>query len=143
MTVLNQPWSCSWAAFQGWRSRKAGSASAISTKRRRMKSIWIGTGFSHHSVPSLSKTATRSSTGTGSDPSSPLVFPTNSRIACFVGPSRQLASALVAGDSFSVLTLVLIQLSLGRAGGTRSRRHQRAHNPQEREEDSDDEQDRV
>ena len=38
---------------------------AISTSRRRMKSSWIGIGFSHHSVPSLSKTATRSSTGTG------------------------------------------------------------------------------
>ena len=29
-----------------------------------MKSSWIGIGFSHHSVPSLSNTATRSSTGT-------------------------------------------------------------------------------
>ena len=28
-----------------------------------MKSAWIGSGFSHHSVPSLSKTATRSSGG--------------------------------------------------------------------------------
>ena len=29
-----------------------------------MKSAWIGSGFSHQSVPSLSKTATRSSGGT-------------------------------------------------------------------------------
>ena len=34
-----------------------------------MKASWIGIGFSHHSVPSLSKTATRSSTGTKSGPS--------------------------------------------------------------------------
>src|SRR3954468_23796418 len=108
-----------------------------------MKSIWIGTGFSHHSVPSLSKTATRSSTGTGSDPSWPLVFATNSKIAFFAGPSRQVPSALPATAPFPVLMLVLIQLSLGRAGRTRGRRHQRAHNLQEREEDSDDEQDRV
>src|SRR4051795_8872615 len=92
MTVLNQAWSPSRAAFHGWRSRNAGSASAISTKRRRMKSIWIGTGFSHQSVPSLSNTATRSSTGTGSDPSVPVVAATNRRIASLAGPSRQLAS---------------------------------------------------
>src|SRR4051795_6161069 len=95
MTVLNQAWSPSRAAFHGWRSRNAGSASAISTKRRRMKSIWIGTGFSHQSVPSLSNTATRSSTGTGSDPSVPVVVATNRRIASLAGPSRQLASVAV------------------------------------------------
>src|SRR4051795_9701516 len=95
MTVLNQAWSPSRAAFHGWRSRNAGSASAISTKRRRMKSIWIGTGFSHQSVPSLSNTATRSSTGTGSDPSVPVVAATNRRIASLAGPSRQLASVAV------------------------------------------------
>src|SRR4051794_18297235 len=100
-----------------------------------MKSIWIGTGFSHHSVPSLSKTATRSSTGTGSDPSWPLVFATNSKIAVFAGPSRQLASALAATAPFPVLTLVLMRFSLRRAAGSPGgRRHQRAHDPQEREE---------
>ena len=57
-----------------------------------MKSSWIGIGFSHHSVPSLSNTATRSSTGTASDPSSPHVRRTKSMIACFAGPSRQLGS---------------------------------------------------
>ena len=31
-----------------------------------MKSAWIGSGFSHQRVPSLSKTATRSSGGTSS-----------------------------------------------------------------------------
>ena len=58
-----------------------------------MKSIWIGTGCSHHNLPSLSNTATRSSTGTGSEPSSPLAAATNSKIACLAGPSRQLDSA--------------------------------------------------
>src|SRR3954451_13835753 len=95
MTALNQPWSPSRAAFHGWRSRSDGSASAISTRRRRMKSIWIGTGFSHQSVPSLSNTATRSSTGTGSDPSVPVVAATNRRIASLAGPSRQVASVAV------------------------------------------------
>ena len=51
-----------------------------------MKSSWIGIGFSHHSVPSLSNTATRSSTGTAADLS------TNSTIVCLVGPSCQLSS---------------------------------------------------
>ena len=46
-----------------------------------MKSSWIGIGFSHHSVPSLSNTATRSSTGT----SWPLTAATKSRMACFRG----------------------------------------------------------
>ena len=36
-----------------------------------MKSNWIGIGFSHQRVPSLSNTATRSSGGTGVDPFSP------------------------------------------------------------------------
>src|SRR5215211_4129691 len=55
-----------------------------------MKSSWIGIGFSHHRVPSLSNTATRSSAGTGSDPSSPQVCQTKSTIACRAGPARQL-----------------------------------------------------
>jgi hypothetical protein len=56
-----------------------------------MKSAWIGIGFSHHKVPSLSKTATRSSTGTSSD----TVRSTNSTTALLAAPSFQLASALV------------------------------------------------
>ena len=47
-----------------------------------MKSAWIGSGFSHHSVPSLSKTARRSSAGTSATTRS-----TNSMIARFAGPS--------------------------------------------------------
>ena len=59
-----------------------------------MKSSWIGIGFSHHKVPSLSKTATRSSTGTASDPS-PQARPTKSRIAFLAAPSCQLGNASV------------------------------------------------
>ena len=57
-----------------------------------MKSSWIGIGFSVHSVPSLSKTATRSSIGTGSDPSAPVTRATKSAIAFLAGPSRQLGN---------------------------------------------------
>ena len=59
----------------------------ISARRRRMKSSWIGIGFSHHRVPSLSNTATRSSTGTAADPPSPDARSTKSMMACLVGPS--------------------------------------------------------
>ena len=45
-------------------------------------------GFSHHSVPSLSKTATRASGATKSGPSA-VTRPTKSTIADFVGPSVQ------------------------------------------------------
>src|SRR5438874_2360900 len=58
-----------------------------------MKSSWIGIGFSHHNVPSLSNTATRSSTGTASGPS-PHTRPTNSTIACLTAPSRHPGSSL-------------------------------------------------
>src|SRR4051794_5751519 len=54
-----------------------------------MKSAWIGIGFSHHRVPSLSNTATRSSRGT----SSATVRSTKSTIAFLAGPSIQLSSA--------------------------------------------------
>src|SRR3954465_4366424 len=56
-----------------------------------MKSIWIGIGFSHHSVPSLSNTATRSSTGTSSQTRA-----TNSTIASRAGASRQLDNPTAA-----------------------------------------------
>ena len=52
-----------------------------------MKSAWIGNGFSHHRVPSLSNVAMRSSTGT-----SETVRSTKSTIARFAAPSFQLAS---------------------------------------------------
>ncbi len=54
-----------------------------------MKSSWIGIGFSHHNVPSLSNTATRSSTGTACD----TVRSTNSTSARLAAPSFQLANA--------------------------------------------------
>ena len=55
-----------------------------------MKSSWIGIGFSHQSVPSLSNTATRSCAGTASGRPSPQILETNSTMARFAGPSRQL-----------------------------------------------------
>ena len=55
-----------------------------------MKSSWIGIGFSHHSVPSLSNTATLL---VGRDISR-RTCATNSRIARRDGPSRQLARAV-------------------------------------------------
>src|SRR4051794_41373974 len=58
-----------------------------------MKSSWMGIGFSHHSVPSLSNTATRCSTGTGGEPSAPVTRATKSTTACRAGPARQLVSA--------------------------------------------------
>ena len=57
-----------------------------------MKSSWIGIGFSHHRVPSLSNTATRSSTGTAAIRPRRTYAATKSTIACLVGPSRQLDS---------------------------------------------------
>ena len=54
----------------------------MSTNFRRVKSSWIGIGFSHHSVPSLSNTAIRSSGATAADSA-------NSTIACLVGVSLQ------------------------------------------------------
>ena len=49
-----------------------------------MKSSWIGIGFSHHRVPSLSNTAMRSSGGT-----SLAAFSTKSTIALLESPSFQ------------------------------------------------------
>ena len=46
-------------------------------------------GFSHHSVPSLSNTATRASAATKSGPPSAVTRSTKSTIADFVGPSFQ------------------------------------------------------
>src|SRR4051812_20948985 len=61
-----------------------------------MKSAWMGSGCSHHSVPSLSKTATRSATGTSSR-----VRATNSTMAWRAGPSDQEASASIVGASLA------------------------------------------
>jgi hypothetical protein len=57
-----------------------------------MKSSWMGMGFSHHRVPSLSKTATRSSGGTASLPPGEVTDSTKARMACLLAPSRQLGS---------------------------------------------------
>ena len=56
-----------------------------------MKSAWIGIGFSHHNVPSLSKTATRSAAGTPAE----TVRSANSTTAALAAPSFQLASTPV------------------------------------------------
>ena len=53
-----------------------------------MKSAWIGSGFSHQSVPSLSKTATRSDGGTPSADTRS----TKSSTAALASPSFQEAS---------------------------------------------------
>src|SRR3954454_6900805 len=53
-------------------------------------------GFSHHSVPSLSNTATRSSTGT-----SDTVRSTNSTIPRLAAPSFQLAKAVMASKQIA------------------------------------------
>jgi hypothetical protein len=62
-----------------------------------MKSNWMGIGFSHHSVPSLSNTATRSSGGTKSGEPSVVTRWTNSWIACLLAPARQLDSGSPVG----------------------------------------------
>ena len=60
-------------------------------ERRRMKSAWIGIGFSHHKVPSLSKTAIRSAGDTPAD----TVGSANSTTARLAAPSIHLASTPV------------------------------------------------
>src|SRR5664279_175514 len=55
-----------------------------------MKSSCTGMGFSHHSVPSLSNTATLSSTGTALAVPSPQVCSTKLMMLAFVWPSFQL-----------------------------------------------------
>ena len=66
-----------------------------------MNASWIGIGFSHHSVPSLSHVAMRASGGTWSGPS-PVTRSTNSMIAALVGVSRHDASRSsdVADDAY-------------------------------------------
>jgi hypothetical protein len=58
-----------------------------------MKPSSIGIGFSHQSVPSLSKTAIRSAGGTKSGPPSSVTRPMKSTIACLEAPSCQLFSS--------------------------------------------------
>src|SRR3954453_1340892 len=56
-----------------------------------MKASWTGIGFSHHSVPSLSNTASRSSTGTASA----TVCSTKSTIVLRATPSRHFDNAVM------------------------------------------------
>ena len=56
-----------------------------------MKSSWMGIGFSHHRVPSLSNVAMRSDGGTKCGPSS-VTERTKSRIASLLVPFLQLPS---------------------------------------------------
>jgi hypothetical protein len=72
-----------------------------------MKSSWIGIGFSHHSVPSLSNTATRSSVGTDA------ARATNSTMACLAGPSLQLESVLTPDTTSMLLVLILRKRGAG------------------------------
>src|SRR5262249_60953429 len=53
------------------------------------KSTWKYIGFSHQSVPSLSKVAMRSDTGTKSGPPSLVTRATKSTMACLAGQSFQ------------------------------------------------------
>src|SRR6476620_1235302 len=80
------------AARYGCCPANDGSAAAFSLSLRTMKSSWMYIGFSHHSVPSLSNTATRASGATYSGPSV-VTRPTKSTIADFVGPSFQVESS--------------------------------------------------
>ncbi len=85
-----------------------------------MKSAWIGIGFSHHRVPSLSNVATRSSTGTKPSPGS-VTARTNARIAVFVAPSFQPGS----GSSMFVSS---VGLSSGRSSARRTFSSMRSQN---------------
>jgi hypothetical protein len=64
-----------------------------------MKSSWMGIGFSHHSVPSLSNAATRSWGGTKSGEPSLVTRSTSSWMACLLAPARQLGSGSPAGPA--------------------------------------------
>ena len=76
----------------------------MAASRRRMKSSWMGIGFSHHSVPWLSNTATRSSGGAKSGEPSVVTRSTNSTMACLLAPPRQLASESLAVPAWEVAT---------------------------------------
>ena len=54
-----------------------------------MKSSWIGIGFSVHNVPSLSRTAIRSASGTNRSEPSSITWSTKSTIVRRVGVSAQ------------------------------------------------------
>ena len=77
-----------------------------------MKSSWIGIGFSHHSVPSLSKTAMRSSTGTGSEPSRRRRGPRTPRSP--VWPGRRASSRSPPATLVVVSAVVIVGLLFAR-----------------------------
>src|SRR4051794_1565810 len=82
-------------------SPSSGRAATASPRRAKTKSAWMYVGRSHHSVPSLSKTATRSAGGTKSAPPSSVTRSTNPTIASRVGDSRHVPSVAamsVAGE---------------------------------------------
>jgi len=61
----------------------------MAASRCRMKPSSIGIGFSHHRVPSLSNTATRSAAGRNSGDPSAVTRATKSRMAATAAPSFQ------------------------------------------------------
>ena len=67
----------------------SGWSGASAFTRSNAKASWKYTGCSDHSVPSLSKTATRSETGTNVSLPSAVTFRTKSMMACFALPSFQ------------------------------------------------------
>src|SRR5688500_4896275 len=64
----------------------------MAARRSSVNPSWIGSGFSHHSVPSLSKVAMRSAGAPKSRPPSVVTRSTKSRMAARAGVSFQDAS---------------------------------------------------
>jgi hypothetical protein len=64
----------------------------------------MGIGCSHHRVPSLSNTATRSAGGTKFGDPSVVTRRTNSWMACLLAPVRQLGSPLPVGPAWEAAT---------------------------------------
>jgi hypothetical protein len=65
----------------------SGCCGASAFTRSSTKYNWTGSGFSHHSVPSLSKVAMRSGTGTKSGEPGLVTFSTKVMMDCLAGPS--------------------------------------------------------
>src|SRR5215216_7533635 len=82
----------------------------MAARRRRMKSSWMGIGFSHHSVPSLSNTATRSAGGTWSSPPGVVTRSTNSMIAARAMPSVHKSRAAMSLPSLAALGERVLEL---------------------------------
>ena len=72
-----------------------------------MKSSWIGMGFSHHSVPSLSKTATRAAGGSAWAELSLETLSTKSRMASLAAPARQLGNGSFVLPAWSLSSVVM------------------------------------